>query len=223
MEATLKGNVPNPGLQPERGDNYGARFEWYLKNAGVVTVGGFMRNITDLHATLSEIPAAELGLEADYPGFSFTTVSNAAGATRVYGYELEYSQQLTALPGALRGLGVFANFTATKSDNVLFEFGNPPRSGSAGVTYRLGKFNASIRGTWVDDVKVSATRYMRERTITGIVAGYQLTANVKIFINGRDVFSSPRAIFRTNTKVPGLLEDYSRSGAIWVLGLSGMW
>lgn len=176
-DETMIGNIPNPNLRPEYGDNYTVRLEYYLKSAGVLSIGAFRRDMVDLHFQRSQIPAEELGLEQDYPGYLFTSWDNA-DSFRSEGYELEYNQQLTWLPGAFKGLGVFANYTRVKNSTPAFAYGNSPKRGSAGVTWRYRKFNASVRGSWIDDVQTSATLYRQSRTIIGVSAKYQLPRNM---------------------------------------------
>src|SRR5690606_30717600 len=86
-DETMIGNIPNPDLKPEHGDNYYARLEYYFKSAGILSAGVFRRDITDLHFQRSQVPAEELGLEADYPGYLFTSWGNA-DKFQSYGFEV---------------------------------------------------------------------------------------------------------------------------------------
>src|SRR5688572_30517791 len=215
-DETMIGNIPNPNLKPEYGDNYFARVEYYLKSAGILSVGIFRRDITDLHFQQSQIPAEELGLDADYPGYLFTSWGNA-DSFRSYGYEIEYNQQLSMLPGVFRGLGVFANYTRVKNNNLTFAYGNSPGTGSAGFTYRYRKFSGSVRGSWNDDVITSASEFREARTIVGLSANYKLPWNMSLFISGTNILKTPIATYRTDRS--DHLVAHGEFGSNWTMGL----
>src|SRR5688572_27314187 len=121
-EDTLTGSIPNLDLKPEHGNNYSARLEYYFEPVGVVSAGVFMMDVTDLQFSTSNVRAEDIGLGDEYPGYLFTTMSNA-GRFRAKGLELEYSQQLTFLPGVFRGLGAFANYSRTVHSDVDKAYG----------------------------------------------------------------------------------------------------
>jgi iron complex outermembrane recepter protein len=216
---TMIGNIPNPALRPEYGDNYSARLEYYLKSAGILSVSFFRRNIEDLHVQRSQIPAEDLGLEQDYPGYLFTSWTNAGEGFRSDGYEIEYNQQLTKLPGIFKGLGVFANYTRVKSSDVAFAYGSSPKRASGGFTYRYKSFSGSLRGSWSDDTLTSETLYRKARTILGLSLRYQLPRNMAIFVNGRNITKDPITSYLNSQ--PDLLTAYGQFGSNWTIGVEG--
>jgi TonB-dependent receptor len=217
-DETMVGNIPNPNLRPEYGENYFARMEYYLKSAGVLSVGVFKRYITDLHFQRGQIPAEDLGLEGDYPGYVFTSWGNAS-TYESQGYELEYNQQLSMLPGILRGLGVFASYTRVSNSDAALSYGNSPSVGSGGLSFRYRGLMASIRGSWNDRVTTSATEYRKERTVVGLSASYRLPRNMSVFFSGTNITKSPIANYRSDR--PGYLVAHGEFGSNWTMGLEG--
>jgi iron complex outermembrane receptor protein len=218
-DVTMVGNIPNPDLKPEYGENYFARVEYYLKSAGILSVGVFRRHITDLHFQRAQIPAEELGLEADYPGYVFTSWDNA-DSYRSQGYELEYSQQLSMLPGVLRGLGVFGNYTRVTNNNAALSYGNSPAVGSAGFSFRYRGFNGSLRGSWNDKTVTSATEFRKERVIVGMSASYRLPwRNMSVFLSGTNITKEPIATYRNDRS--DHLVAHGEFGSNWTMGVEG--
>ncbi|MSU23280.1 MAG: TonB-dependent receptor [Opitutus sp.] len=117
---TLILTVNNPSLKPQYSENWDAALEYYFEPVGQFSVGFFHKSIKDY---ISSGNAGVVGAGADngyggeYAGYSITSQTNT-GSAKIKGWEFSYQQELTFLPGVLRGLGVFANFTVldTKGD-----------------------------------------------------------------------------------------------------------
>ncbi len=104
-------SVPNPDLKPQRSTNYDLSLEYYLRPAGVISVGGFEKDIRDgigsVSTTISEVAAADFGAPIASPRpdaltWTLTTQQNNK-STRVRGLEFNYWQQLDFLPGKFPG------------------------------------------------------------------------------------------------------------------------
>ena len=217
-EDTLTGSIPNLDLKPEHGNNYSARLEYYFEPVGVLSAGVFMMDTKDLQFSTSNVRAEDIGLGTEYPGFLFTTMDNA-GRFRVKGYELEYSQQLTSLPGVLRGIGVFANFSRTLNSDVNKAFGQAPKTASGGISFRYRRLNTALRASWTADTIASTTTVNDARTMLGLSASYQLDQHLSLFFTGRNVLNAPQAVYRTD--LPGYLQAYRVFGSNWTLGIKG--
>ncbi|MDO8539991.1 MAG: TonB-dependent receptor [Opitutaceae bacterium] len=218
-DTTLTGTIPNPTLKPERGDNYSIRVEKYFEPAGVFSAGVFMFRMKDYHAQRSAIPAAEIGLAAEYPNYLFTTQDNA-GDFATKGFELEYRQQLSMLPGVFKGLGVFANWTQVQSSDPELDYAGAPKFGSGGISFRYRRLNASCSGTWASEHNQNPTiNHVRERTIISTNWSYQLTAKTSVFLTGRNIFNDP--LYKTVRTQPGLHNQTLIQGSVWSFGLKG--
>jgi TonB-dependent receptor len=102
--------------------------ERYSRSVGFMSGGVFYKKLTNFIYPTSRARGAteELGPDAT------TVIQPANGPTAtLYGFEIAWQQNLTFLPNALRGFGVNANYTLTRSDAEI------PGLGRSGVTTPL--------------------------------------------------------------------------------------
>jgi TonB-dependent receptor len=120
-------DIGNPSLRPTHSNNYDLLYEKYLHPLGMIQAGGFFKQLNADEVTITipgsinpaQLPAGVLppGLLSavqQYPGDAITEDINAANAY-VYGFEANYVQRWSNLPGVLKGLGLSANYTFTGS------------------------------------------------------------------------------------------------------------
>jgi len=106
--------VNNPSLLPQMAKNWDVSLQYYFEPVGNLSVGWFQKRIRDY--IVSGIVSGTIGGGADngyngeYQGFTRLMSANA-GTAKVDGWEISYQQQFTFLPGVLKGLGGFANYT----------------------------------------------------------------------------------------------------------------
>lgn len=137
----------NTSLRPQFADNFDATIEYYFKPAGMLSAGVFLKEIKDfIVATDAGIigTGPNNGFNGDYAGYTLSTQVNG-GAARIRGLEIAYQQQFTSLPGALRGLGAYANYTWLDTIGDYGSLGATlrgsevpgfiPRSGNVGLSY----------------------------------------------------------------------------------------
>ena len=134
----------NPALRPYTSDNFDVSVARYFSGIGQLSAGVFLKQISDYFRSFtSTVPdGPDNGFNGEYAGWTITQNRNI-GSARIRGAEFNYSQQYTFLPGALRGLGSYANFTYidTKGDygstSSVSRLPNlTPRSWNAGLTWR---------------------------------------------------------------------------------------
>ncbi len=113
--------IGNPSLKPEHANNYDLLYERYLHPLGMFQAGGFFKQLTSPEILLTGVPASlvpasmqSIVTQYNGTGDAITMYVNGENAY-VYGFETAYQQHWTRLPGALRGLGVSANYTYTAS------------------------------------------------------------------------------------------------------------
>ena len=172
----------NPGLKPARTHNFDVGAEWYDGKVGVLKLNLFYKRIDNLlesntsfgsdaldgidlpsHPLLDALPANVL-IQNIYP-------VNASDPAKIWGFEAAAERRLAFLPGALSGLGIYANYVYTKSRKTLTSnwstapvydngvlvdrevisyqervpFDQSPRhSGTLGLTYASKVFDASL-------------------------------------------------------------------------------
>ena len=147
----------NPELQPQLAKNYDLKLEYYFSNAGMISVSGYRKTISDYIGPAGrsgEVIAdgPENGFEGNYIGYEIVRATNLGTAT-LRGLEFDFRQRLTFLPGLLKGLTVRGNYTylqtygrfggTTDLQNGQVA-GFVPRAANLGLQYAYGKFGASF-------------------------------------------------------------------------------
>ena len=184
-QPSLRVNEGNPGLQPAVTDNFDIGVEFYDDQIGVMKLSFFYKQIENLIETniteeITSLADVELPDDAEFlsliPGNVFVTGSrptNNNSSAKIYGIEAAIEKQFTSLPGVFSGLGMYANYTFTKSEkeqdftwtsSPLFDDMNnfigtqtevvtfsgipfdqsPKHSGTAAVTFNKFNIDASL-------------------------------------------------------------------------------
>lgn len=210
--------VPNLDLKPRTAKNYDLSLEYYFEPVGVLSVGVFEKKIKNYDVTL-RVPisleqARDLGAQPDpaYVGeYQLSTRFNAGSGT-VKGIEANYSQSFSFLPGALRGLGVFANFTYNQTEgtfSTLDPTGNAPsntptrrlqgfipRTANAGLSYVYGRFDLRPSWNFTDDwpedtpADASVTKIRGSRWSIDFSGKYRATRRLTLFLDLVNVTSN---------------------------------
>jgi iron complex outermembrane recepter protein len=232
-ETNLEVTIPNASLTPEKSRKISVNADFYFEPAGNASIHVFQTELKGASDETSPAPASEFGY-GDHPvygAYDFITFTNMAGTRKIRGVELSYNQQLTFLRHELlRSTRVFATYSRFTSDPMPNNF--YPTAATAGIFYRYKKFNASIAGTWTDDVltggnTVAATaryfagdrEYLEQRYIFDVGLGYKLTRRLELYAAGRNAFNSGKTWFyRDSDKRIRQVEKY---GGQWTVGLKG--
>jgi TonB-dependent receptor len=113
--------IGNPSLKPEHANNYDLLYEKFLNPLGMLQAGAFFKQLSAPEILLTNVsaavvPASMQSVVQTYNGSgdAITMYVNGQNAY-VYGFETSYQQHWSHLPGALKGLGVSANYTYTAS------------------------------------------------------------------------------------------------------------
>ena len=134
--------IGNPDLKPYTADNFELSVERYFEPVGLFSAGVFMKEISNYFRSFDDAIGPE-GIDGSgrYAGYTRSTSQNI-GSARIDGVELSFQQQFRKLPGFLKGLGAFANFTYLRTEG---DFGTltvsrrlpnmVPRTLNAGVSY----------------------------------------------------------------------------------------
>ncbi|MBI5380421.1 MAG: TonB-dependent receptor [Opitutae bacterium] len=108
--------INNVALKPQQAANWDAALEYYFEPVGSLTFSWFHKDISDyIVANLNRGIIGEgpnNGYNGQYEGYTENTTMNA-GKVTVQGWEFSYNQQLTFLPGLLRGLSASFNYSWT--------------------------------------------------------------------------------------------------------------
>ena len=165
--------LSNPNLLPTETDNFDLGIEHYFQNGGIVKASLFFKSIENLGETVTTENSSDVDSLTNLPDdpvfddilenpqnyvIELSRPQNNNSTATVWGGELEYEQQLTMLPGAWGGLGVFGNVAYTESEKdatLVFlgeeviqtdvPFNSQPRySGTLGITYNYANIDANI-------------------------------------------------------------------------------
>jgi len=112
-------SLGNPNLKAETANNYDVLVEHYLKPFGMIQAGFFYKQLYDPIVTTTARKdnfSPNPGDPTLYPvGIWDVTQPVNAGSGWLTGFEVNYLQHFTSLPGFLNGLGVSANYSYTDS------------------------------------------------------------------------------------------------------------
>lgn len=221
----------NPGLKPQFSKNYDISAEYYFEPVGVLSVGAFRKRIKDyIFAATGFVPGgANNGFDGRYEGFNLLTNGNA-GSAEVEGFEFNYSQQLRFLPGALKGLSVFANYT--KIDAVgQFEGGASelrnfiPVTANAGFSYRHRAWEGRASWNYTDSFlfAFNANPLLRQYKEAGrtldLNLQYRFRPWLAVFVDAVNVFNETPSVYMA--KNPQRMFFSEVFGARLTFGLSG--
>lgn len=228
--------VVNSGLKPYAARNYDVSLEYYFPKGGLVSIGGFRKDLTDFFGSLNTIATPEilnsLGLDSRYVDWIISTRINV-GDARVSGFEFNFIQPLTFIPR----WGRHFNFTASGAilhlqgaEGASFER-FIPKSGNLGLTFSrqpiviMAKVNyrGLQRLVREESTAPNAWSYIAPRASLDVNAEYQVSRRLAIFANARNLLNTQSDTERYSPATPGyshLLnrENYGVQIAVGVRG-----
>jgi len=220
---TQRVNQNNPGLKPQTSDNFDLSIERYFEPVGVISAGVFLKEIKGfLYSTTRAIaPGTDNGFDGDYAGWTLATQANG-GFARVRGAELNYSQQLSFLPGWLRGFGIYANYTWVETFGNYGDINQParselaqfrPRVFSGGLSFSHGRFSGRLHvnemGSYLDAYNANPllSVYHYKRRLVDVNLEYRFARRHGLFCDVQNVFNSPWHTYRAFPHRPAVHED----------------
>jgi len=204
--------IGNPAVGPQYAKNIDLSLQYYIRPAGLVSVGYFEKDIKDYILTTNVGVVGvgrDNGFEGSYEGYSLLSSTNA-GRAEVRGWEFDYRQQLTFLPGWLKGFAVAGNFTILKTEG---DFGGAtvrsdkevagfiPRTGNASLTYTLGRFKSNVlfnyTGDYLNTFSATPQRniYRAERKLVNAGVAYEWRPSLSFFIDVTNIFNEPQQTY----------------------------
>lgn len=204
----------NPLLDPTRSMNFDLMAERYFENVGLISVGVFHKQITDFIFNLTRFRAVD-----EVTGNTFSEIStplNGAEAT-LTGVETAVQRQLDFLPGMLRYIGIYANYTyndsrasgldiegrdletlpllgtAKHSGNVSVSYDAPRVSLRVAVNYQSESLDAG-EGGYNEDAFFD--RWADRRTDIDANANVQITPSMRFFLEANNLNNRPLRFFQ---------------------------
>ena len=166
-------SIGNPYLEPYRATNYDLSLEWYPGKGSILSGAIFYRDVSSyIQQTTADEPFSDTGLPPSYLGagqtpdtiYRVTNSRNTPGGF-IEGFEFNYQQSFTFLPGIWANFGALLNYTYVDSQidyflststvnpsSVQSEFiGVSPNSLNATLFYEDAKFSARVSAAYRDD------------------------------------------------------------------------
>lgn len=147
----------NPGLKPARTHNFDIGGEWYDGSVGVIKLNLFVKRISNLLESnivsgfdnLGDYELPDHPVFQNLPANTYVEYSlpvNNPDTATVWGIEAAVERRLSFLPGVLSGLGVYANYTYSRSKKTqLFNWSTSPVYDGSGTL--IGRENISYSRT----------------------------------------------------------------------------
>lgn len=194
----------NPDLEPAFATNYDLSFEHYLSNLGILSVGAFYKNINKFqYNSVVRLTGNEFPDAAAYTDYLYYKTYNGDIA-KVLGVELNAQTNLTFLPGILKGISLYANYTYTHSKadaqdrKDLRLPGQADHTANGSLSYTLKGFtlqgNLNYNGAYTstlgtDDASdvIRAARYQVD-----VNASYRITKRFTVYAEGVNLTNSPQ-------------------------------
>lgn len=206
-----EGTIGNTDLAPVTATNIDVLGERYFGTVGILSGGLFYKKLDDFiynrRFRSTEYPRTD-GTE-----IMLTQAQNGNQAD-LFGFEVAYQQNLTFLPGFMKGLSVYANYTFTTSnakiqsraeDNQEEEIRLPGQAkhvGNVSLAYDLKRFNirasGNFNGKYLSEVGEEASQdfYVNDRFQLDITATYAFTSNFRVFAEFLNVTNQPFEVYQ---------------------------
>jgi TonB-dependent receptor len=220
--------VPNSLLQPEHSTKYYASLQYYLEPSGLIGLSYYQLDVKDMQVTGITVDPEDVGYNpGDYAGYTFRSAQNLPGTSTNTGLTLEYDQQMTFLPGALRGLGLRGSITKVDPDSERVNL--PKTAANWGVRYSYGPFDFQLTGNAQAKYRTSALGntpttanngilYHAARELWNVSASYKLNDRFELMLAGRNIFNAPDVVY---SNIRSRVQLYSIYGSMWNVGIKG--
>lgn len=199
--SVVKVSSGNPDLKPLLSNNFDAALEYYIEPFGIVSAGVFYKDLSNYQFKLT--------LDGEYQGMPavFTRPENAPDG-HAAGFELNWQQQFSQLPGWAAGFGIFANYTYTDAEMKLGrEYAGRsafPLPGQSEHTYNLALFyemygfharlSWTERSDYLAEINADDGRfdlYWEGRGQLDFTSSYQVSDNWELYLEAKNLTNSP--------------------------------
>ncbi len=213
----------NPALNPATSMNVDFMLENYFKSIGLVSGGFFYKNIDDfIYERVEPDYAYQIGGSTE--SVELVTWGNG-GTANVTGFELAFQRQLDFLPGALKGFGVYLNYTFTNSETTGIEGREGEELDLPGTAKNMYNFSLSyeteklvMRASlnhatdYLDELGGDSfeDRFYDKQTFLDFNASYAISKNWRIFVELNNLTNQPLRYYQGIAERTMQTEYYSR-------------
>lgn len=190
----------NPNLKVTTSNNFDVSLEHYFSNVGIVSAGYFYKSLSDyIYSTTAQ---ETIGTDL----YRVTQPVNGDTA-HVQGFETTIVRQLDFLPSALRGFGMYANYTHVSSAAMLprGKFilpGQADNMANASISYARGGFSGRVswnyQGRFVMAIGDSATtdNWLDDRLEIDMSVSQRITRHVRVFLDMLNLGNAPYRVYQ---------------------------
>jgi TonB-dependent receptor len=186
----------NPNLKPTTAMNFDLMAERYYDNVGLISLGGFYKDIDDFVYTITtqgySDPQFGEGLQYSRP--------ENGGTASVYGFEAAIQRQF------LRNFGIYLNYTFTKSSTTGIEGrdeddlqlpGTAENMFNASLSYENKRFVVRVSLNYASDYldelggENFEDRFYDKQTFLDVNASYAISPKWRLFFEGNNLTNQP--------------------------------
>lgn len=186
----------NPNLTPTTAMNFDLMAERYYDNIGLVSFGGFYKNIDDFVYTITTQGYSDPQFGS---GLQYSRPENG-GTASVYGFETSFQRQFW------KNFGVYLNYTYTKSTTTGIEGreeddlqlpGTAQNMFNASLSYENRKFVVRVSLNYASDYldelggENFEDRFYDKQTFLDVNASYAITPKWRFFFEGNNLTNQP--------------------------------
>ena len=228
----------NANLKPMYSDNLDLVYEHNWSHTGAMSIGLFYREfgngviIEQRVVEDSNFPHLDIS-EGESVTVTESQYQNSTDKAKVYGLEVSLQQRLRFLPGYLGGLGLYANYTWSHSEQENVRNGNEmqllyqsPHVVNAALDYTHGRFVGQVAWHWTAPALHEVAREQamapslnplqpvyRDQFIDGwkdlsASVGYRLSDNFRVWAAVENLMKSDRKIYGEDREFYPLEMDY---------------
>lgn len=201
-------SIGNPDIDPTKSMNLDLILEHYFGNVGLVSGGGFYKNIDDFIVSQTFDDFTFEGTEYG----SFTQPING-GSARLLGLEVAFQRQLDFITPSLAGLGVYFNYTYIDSRVTDFNFegrendelslpGAPRHTLNASLGYDAGKLTTRVSfnyaSDFIDEVGEESFADINYDAVTYLDFNfnYSISPRLTLYGNANNLLNQPLRYFQ---------------------------
>jgi len=215
--------IGNESLKAAYAWNFDLMVENYFRSVGLVSGGAFYKNIQDFIYRYRDGSYTTEKFVTDFPGQSnpipagdeFTLIQpRNGGSVNVYGFEVAIQRQLDFLPGFLKGFGVYANYTFTRSntDGIFNEDGEErtdvkfpgtsPNLFNFSLSYETKRFSSRLSANYADSYVFELggnnfeDSYYDSQFFLDANASYKITSKLRLFGEANNLTNQPLRFYQ---------------------------
>ncbi|MDZ4681657.1 MAG: TonB-dependent receptor [Saprospiraceae bacterium] len=196
----------NSNLEPTRASNLDLMLERYFSSVGLLSAGAFYKKVDDfIYTAVDESYVSDITNGDEWTFFQPLN----GGSADVYGFEIALQRQLDFLPGALKGLGVYLNYTYTGSSAKGIRNGDGeeregldlpgavPHLFNASLSFETKRLvlrlSANYADDYIDEVGDNdfTDRYYDRQFFLDANGSYALTKRLRIFVDANNLTNQP--------------------------------